>query len=90
LYSCRHASISCIAAARDPNRWAFRLLGPKGSVERFDEGIRTHCQLRAHREVQEDVSGIFILYIHGWDESLNWLSIAVRPVFLPWLGFASS
>ena len=35
--------------------------------------------------MQEDVSGLFILFIHGWDESVNWSSIAVGPVFLPWL-----
>jgi hypothetical protein len=69
------------------NQWAFRPLGPKGPVERFDEGIRTHCQLHPDREVQEDVSGLFIRFIHSWDESLTWSSIAVGPVFLPWLGF---
>ena len=53
----------------------------------FMTSIRTHCQLHPHRGVQEDVSGLFILFINGWDESVNWSSIAVGPVFLPWLGF---
>ena len=48
------------------------------SMEAFNVSVRTHCQLHPHRRVQEDVSGLFILFIHGWDESLNWSSIAAH------------
>jgi hypothetical protein len=48
------------------------------TVHALDLAVRTHCQLHPHRGVQEDVSGLFILFIHGWDESLNWSSIAAH------------
>ena len=41
----------------------------------FMTSVRTHCQLHRYRRVQEDVSELLILFIHGWDESLNWSSI---------------
>ena len=47
-------------------------------MEALDVTVRTHCQLHPHRGVQEDVSGLFILFIHGWDESLNCSSIAAH------------
>ena len=61
LYSCRHAPISALLLPR------FRTNEPSGHsgpVRRFDAGIRIHCQVHSHREVQEDVSGLFILFIH--------------------------
>ena len=54
--------------------------GPESPIEALHEGIRTDCQLHPHRGVQEDVSELFILFIHGWDESLNWSSIAAHGV----------
>jgi hypothetical protein len=53
-------------------------LVPQTSMKPLYLGVRTHCQLHLHRGVQEDVSGLFILFIHGWDESLNWSSIAAH------------
>jgi hypothetical protein len=42
----------------------------------FVATVLTHCQLHRHRSVQENVSELLIHFIHGWDESLNWWSIA--------------
>jgi hypothetical protein len=46
------------------------------TVEALDIAVRTCCQLHRHRRVQEDVSELLILFTLGWDESLNWSSIA--------------
>jgi hypothetical protein len=47
----------------------------QSAVEALDVSVRTHRQLQRYRRVQEDVSELLILFIHGWDESLNWSSI---------------
>jgi hypothetical protein len=66
----------CLLHVSEPVR--VQALCSEGSIKALDERIRAHCQLHPHRGVQEDVSGLFILFIHGWDESLNWSSIAAH------------
>src|ERR1700733_820904 len=59
-------------------RRRFRRVLLQRAVHPLMATVRTHCQLHPHRRVQEDVSGLFILFIHGWDESLNRSPIAAH------------
>jgi hypothetical protein len=65
---------ACIEQVPEPTHT--QALFSESAVKALHMGVLTHCQLHRHRNVQEDVFELLIHFIHGLDESLNWLSIA--------------